>query len=110
VTAALLVTFGLAAAALFFVLAPLFRSVSADAESREGISDAVAELRSQREMMLAALRDLEDATMKARLSAQAIEVIDRLEAAEAAATLDVSTSGGGAVLPYRGPGRSEPPR
>lgn len=119
-TAALLVTFGLAAAAVAFVMAPLWRSASDRGESRSESSDALTELRSQREMLLGALRDLEDdramekidpgdyATMKTRLSAQAIEVIDRLERLEASAA--PAAPAGGAVLPYRGSARPDPPR
>lgn len=86
----------LAAASAAFVLAPLFR---ADAAQSERVARSLSEeqdLSSQREMALAALRDLEDdratgkigdadyADLKARLSASAVAVMKRLDAIAAA--------------------------
>lgn len=91
VVAALL---GLAAVA--FVLAPLLRRDALDAgERNEPALDELRELHARQQMLLASLKDLEDdrATdkigdedyerIKARLSSQAIEVMRRLDAAEA---------------------------
>jgi hypothetical protein len=81
----------LACAAAAFVLAPLFR---ADAAQSERVASKLSEeqdLNSQREMALAALRDLEEdrATgkigdadyddLKARLSNRAVAVLKRLD-------------------------------
>jgi len=85
----------LAAAALAFVLAPLLRRERSDANaSDEAALDSLRELHARQQMLLASLRDLEDdrATdkigdsdyeeLKQRLSAEAIEVMRQLDAAE----------------------------
>ncbi len=85
----------LAAAALAFVLAPLLRREQSDANaSDEAALDSLRELHARQQMLLASLRDLEDdrATdkigdsdyeeLKQRLSAEAIEVMRQLDAAE----------------------------
>ncbi len=85
----------LAAAALVFVMAPLLRRGRPDANERDEESLAsLRELHARQQMLLAALKDLEDdrATdkigdsdyeqLKQRLSTEAIEVMRRLDAAE----------------------------
>ena len=85
----------LAAAALLFVMAPLLRRGRPDPNEREEASLAsLRELHARQQMLLAALKDLEDdrATdkigdsdyeqLKQRLSTEAIEVMRRLDAAE----------------------------
>ncbi len=85
----------LAAAALVFVMAPLLRRGRPDANERDEASLAsLRELHARQQMLLAALKDLEDdrATdkigdsdyeqLKQRLSTEAIEVMRRLDAAE----------------------------
>ena len=74
-----------------YVLAPLFRPGAAEAErTARHVSDE-QELESQREMALAALRDLEDDRvtgkigdddyddLKARLSSRAVDILKRLD-------------------------------
>jgi hypothetical protein len=92
--AALALVFGLAAAA--FVLWPLLRGAGTnEAEAGAGGAlDAARELQSQRDMLLGALKDLEDdrATDKideadyeeqhAKLSAQAMAVLQKLDELE----------------------------
>jgi len=88
---------GLAAAvavgigALAFVLAPLFRKDAALAERVVAATSALRELRSRREMLMAALKDLEDdrATgklddrdyeeLKGKLTTQTVAVMKRLD-------------------------------
>ena len=85
----------LAAAALVFVMAPLFGRAQPDAdESAETALGSLRELHARQQMLLAALKDLEDdrATdkigdsdyeqLKQRLSTEAIEVMRQLDAAE----------------------------
>lgn len=86
----------LAAVAAAWVIAPLFRADAAEAERIASSLSEAQDLESRREMALAALRDLEDdrATgkigdadydaLKARLSARAVEVLQRIEALESA--------------------------
>jgi hypothetical protein len=89
---ALVAIAGLALAAAAFVLAPLFR---ADAREAERVSRAMSEeqdLGARHAMALSALRDLEEdrgtgkigdadyEAMKAKLSAQAIELMKALDA------------------------------
>jgi cytochrome c-type biogenesis protein CcmI len=91
-SAGILVSLVLAALVGCYVLAPLFR---ADAAEAERISSAVSEerdLQSRREMLLAALKDLEDdratgkldqkdySQMKTELSTEAIEIMKQLDA------------------------------
>ncbi len=85
----------LAAAALVFVMAPLLRRGRPDANERDNaLLGSLRELHARQQMLLAALKDLEDdrATdkigdsdyeqLKQRLSTEAIEVMRRLDAAE----------------------------
>ena len=85
----------LAAAALVFVMAPLLRRDQANANERdEAALSSLRELHARQQMLLTALKDLEDdrATdkigdsdyeqLKQRLSTEAIEVMRRLDAAE----------------------------
>lgn len=77
--------------ALAFVLAPLFRRDAAQAERVAAATSTVRELQSRREMLLAALKDLEDdrATgklddrdydeLKGKLTGQAVDVMKRLD-------------------------------
>jgi hypothetical protein len=84
-------------AALAWVIAPLLRADSGDGSP---LSEAVSEardLQSQREMLLASLKDLEDdhdtakvgdedyEELKARLTRQAVDVMKRLDEAQTAA-------------------------
>lgn len=91
-TAGALLALLLAAATLAFVLAPLFRKDAGAQERRASALSEEEELLSQREMALAALKDLEEdrATgkigdldyedFKSRLTAQALDVLKRLDA------------------------------
>lgn len=84
----------LAGAVAAFVLAPLFRDDAAEAERVAGALSEAQDLQSQREMALAALRDLEDdrqtgkigdedyADLKNRLSTRAVDVLERLDRLE----------------------------
>lgn len=77
--------------ALAFVLAPLFRRDAAQAERVAAATSTVRELQSRREMLLGALKDLEDdrATgklddhdydeLKGKLTSQAVDVMKRLD-------------------------------
>jgi len=95
-SAGILVSLLLAAVTGFYVLAPLFR---ADAAEAERISSAVSEerdLRSRREMLMSALKDLEDdrstgkvdqkdySQMKTELSTETIEIMKQLDALDTA--------------------------
>lgn len=94
----LLVTAGVAIGIAAWVLAPIFRRDAAQEERAQNARGEAADLESQREMALAALRDLEDdrATgklgdrdyeeMKATLTARAVEVLRRIEATSGAAS------------------------
>jgi hypothetical protein len=94
-TAGIVVALLLTAAALVFVFGPLLRRDALEADARpRGSLDELRELHARQQMLLASLKDLEDdrATdkigeedyerLKARLSAQTIEVMQRLDAAE----------------------------
>ena len=82
----------LALAAAVFVLGPLFRPDAREAERVAAKISAEQELSAQRAMALAALRDLDEdratgkigdadyAEMKERLSAQAVDLMKRLDA------------------------------
>lgn len=82
----------LAATAAAWVLAPLFRHDAATAERVATELSEAQDLESQREMALAALRDLEDdrATgkigdadyddLRSRLTARAVEILRRIDA------------------------------
>ena len=90
-SAGLLLALLVGAGALCYVAAPLFRRDATEAERVARTLGEAADLQSRREMLLASLRDLEDdrATDKideadyevshARLSAEAIEVMRRLD-------------------------------
>jgi hypothetical protein len=89
-SAGMLVAFVLGAGALAFVLAPLVRRDIAQAEQASSAVSLARELQSEREMLLAALKDLEDdratdkigdadyAALKAKLTERAIEVMRRI--------------------------------
>jgi hypothetical protein len=94
-TAGTLLALLLAAGALVFVLSPLLRRDALEADGRpRGSLDELRELHARQQMLLASLKDLEDdrATdklgdedyerLKARLTSQTIEVMQRLDAAE----------------------------
>ena len=84
----------LAAGAVCFVLAPLFRRDAAERERLTAVTSERQELHSKREMALAALRDLEDdrqtgkiddddyRRLEATLSARAVEILKRLDELE----------------------------
>jgi hypothetical protein len=86
----------LAVVVALIVLAPLFRPDAAQAERASNALSAEQDLTSRHAMALAALRDLEDdrqtgkigdadyAQMRARLEAQAIELMKRLDGLAAA--------------------------
>jgi hypothetical protein len=86
----------LTAALVLYVLAPLFRKDAAEAERVGAVHSEERDLASRREMLVAALRDLEDdraarrigepdyAELHARLSAEAVDVMRQLDAIEAA--------------------------
>ena len=112
----------LAAAALAFVMAPLLRPERPHAnESDEASLDALRELHARQQMLLAALKDLEDdrATdklgdsdyeqLKQRLSTEAIEVMRRLDAAELEREQALERERvASRPLRYPGPKRSDP--
>jgi len=90
-SAGILLSLVLAALVVYYIVAPLFR---ADAAEAERISSAVSEerdLQSRREMLMAALKDLEDdratgkvdqkdySQMKTELSTEAIEIMKQLD-------------------------------
>lgn len=99
--------------ALAFVLVPLFRKDAARAERLAAATSARQELMSQREMVLAALKDLEDdratdkiddqdyAQLHARLSSRAVEVMKRLDALEAKAAPQAGPQAVGRPRPAR---------
>jgi hypothetical protein len=82
------------AAAAVFTLAPLFRADAAMSEYREAATSELVGLRSQHEMVLSSLKDLEDdratgkigdadhAELEASLTAQAVDVMQRIDALE----------------------------
>ena len=86
------ILFGAAAAA--FVLAPLFRDDAAVSEYREAATSELVGLRSRHEMVMGSLKDLEDdhatgkigdadhAELEADLTAQAVDVLQRIDALE----------------------------
>jgi len=102
------VTLGAALAALLglvalgFVVAPLLRGEGAPAAREAEAASEVRDLLSQREMLLASLRDLEDdhattkisdedyASLKQRLTRQAVEVLKRLDDANSAAEKELA--------------------
>ena len=84
------------AAALAFVLFPLFRKDAAEAERLAAAASEAQELQSRKDMLLAALKDLEDdrATgkvddddyeeLKGKLTQQALQVMKRIDDLEEA--------------------------
>ena len=90
-----LLALGLAGAALVYVLAPLFRADAGQQERRARKLSEEEELVSEREMALAALKDLEDdhatgkiaeadyGTFKEKLTLRAAAVLRRLDEIEA---------------------------
>ena len=83
----------LAVVALAFVVAPLLREDSARQERTSDALSEARELQSRRDMLLASLKDLEDdhdthkmvdadyVELRDKLTAQAVEVMKRLDAA-----------------------------
>jgi hypothetical protein len=83
-----------ATAAVAFVVAPLMRKDAAEAERVAMAISELEELQSRREMLLVALKDLEDdrvtnkinnedyAELHARLTGQAVEVMKQIDARE----------------------------
>jgi hypothetical protein len=83
-----------ATAAVAFVVAPLMRKDAAEAERVAMAISEAEELQSRREMLLVALKDLEDdrvtnkindedyAELHARLTGQAVEVMKQIDARE----------------------------
>ena len=86
----------LAAAAAVWIVAPLFRADAAQAERASNLLSQLADLQSERERALSALRDLEDdratgkisgedyALLQARFTERAVAVLKELDEAEAA--------------------------
>jgi hypothetical protein len=86
----------LASAVVAFVLAPLFRRDAAEAERVGAVHSEERDLASRREMLIAALRELEDdraarridepdyAELHARLSSEAVDVMRQLDAIDEA--------------------------
>jgi len=87
---------GLAAAAAWFIVAPLFRRDAAEAERVGAAVSEERDLRSRHEMLLAALKDLEDdhatgkiddadyAGQRAELSTQAVAIMKQTDALDEA--------------------------
>jgi hypothetical protein len=86
----------LAAGAWYFILAPLMRANALDRDGARGTHlGELRELHARQQMLLASLKDLEDdrdtdkigdedyAGLKSRLSAQTIEVMQRMDILEA---------------------------
>lgn len=85
----------LAAGLVVFIAAPLFRREGPTSAAAEADLSSARELQSQQEMLLSSLKDLEDdratdkigeedyAELHARLSAEAIDVMRRLDEDEA---------------------------
>ena len=83
-----------AAAVLVFVAAPLLRVDAAQAEEQSRRIGEASELQSRHDMLLAALKDLEEdratgklddadyESLKTRLTAEAVEVLKQLDAAQ----------------------------
>ena len=86
----------LAALAAAWIVAPLLRADAAQQERARNFLGNLADLQSEREMALSALRDLEDDratgkisesdydSLKARFTERAVDVLKRLDEAEAA--------------------------
>jgi len=97
-SAGILVSLLLAAVVGSYVLAPLFRVDAAEAERVSSVVSEERDLQSRREMLLAALKDLEDdrATgkidqkdynrLQTELSTEAIEIMKQLDAMDEART------------------------
>lgn len=95
-TLGLLLALGLTAGAMWFVIAPLLRKDSAEAERVGAVKSEERDLRSRHEMLLGALKDLEDdratgkiddadyARMRGDLSTQAVAVMKQLDALDLA--------------------------
>lgn len=108
----------LAGLSLAFVLVPLLRRDDDEDPGRTTALSEARELQSQRDMLLASLKDLEDdrATdkigeedfqqLQARLSAEAIEVLRRLDALEQ--ERERAELADHPVLTYPGPRRADP--
>lgn len=87
----------LAATAAWWILAPIFRPDAARAEAASNVLSNLSDLQSEREMALSALRDLEDdratgkvseadyEALQARYTQRGVEVLKKLDQAEAAA-------------------------
>ena len=88
------VVFIIGAVTLAFVLAPLFRKDAARSEFRAAAVSDLADLRSRHDMAMAGLKDLEDdratgkigdedyAELERRLTAEAVEVLKKMDAFE----------------------------
>jgi len=99
-----------------FVLAPLFRADAAETERVSAVVSEERDLASRREMLVSALRDLEDdraagkiddadyADLHGRLSAEAVDVLRLLDAIEAA-----RQSGGPVGVPAHPTASPRPP-
>jgi predicted nuclease with TOPRIM domain len=86
-----IVIIALGLATLAFVSVPLLRKDAAEAERLASAASEASELNSQQEMLLASLKDLEDdhstdkldqadyEELKGRLSAQAVDVMKRMD-------------------------------
>jgi hypothetical protein len=121
VTAGILLSLVLAAIALAFVLAPLRRADAGEPEVSPADLDGARELESRQQMLLAALRDLDDdrATdkigeadyreLRERLTAEAVDVMQKLDAAQAEPPPG-SEPEASPPLRYPGPRRSGQPR
>lgn len=93
-----------------FVLAPLFRADAAEAERVGAVVSEERDLASRREMLVAALRDLEEdraagkldeadyAELHARLSAEAVDVLRQVDAID-----EARRRGGPVGVPARRP-------
>lgn len=108
-TAGVMVAVLVGLVAVAWIFAPLVRPESAIAERAAGHDSERADLRSRKEMLLGALRDLEDdhdtgklvdsdyLPLKARLETEAVEVLQRLD------TLDGGERRRPAVVPRNEP-------
>ena len=114
-TLGVVLALGLAAAAMWFVIAPLLRKDAAEAERVGAAHSEERDLRSRHEMLLGALKDLEDdratgkvddadyARQRDELSTAAIAVMKQTDAIDLA-----RTRGAPVALPE--PGRAEKAR
>jgi hypothetical protein len=116
-----LLVLALAAGLAAFVVAPLLRADAASTEHRSAELSEARELQSRQDMLVAALKDLEDdratdkvgaedyAALKTRLTAEAVEVLQRADALEAD-RLESEARAARAAQPLRHPGARDPGR